>query len=67
MFKTKKSIYIVLIAGFFISATTVTSTLISNKNDDNYFEITKNIRIMASVYDNINTYYVDEPEPGNLM
>ena len=67
MFKTKKSIYIVLIAGFFISATTVTSTLISNKNDDNYFEITKNIRIMASVYDNINTFYVDEPEPGNLM
>ena len=67
MFKTKKSIYIFLIAGIFISATTVTSTLISNKNDDNYFEITKNIRIMASVYDNINTYYVDEPEPGNLM
>ena len=67
MFKTKKSIYIVLIAGFFISATSVTSALISNKNDDNYFEITKNIRIMASVYDNINTYYVDEPEPGNLM
>ncbi|MDC0313541.1 S41 family peptidase [Flavobacteriales bacterium] len=67
MFKTKKSIYIVLIAGIFISATTVTSTLISNKNDDNYFEITKNIRIMTSVYDNINTFYVDEPEPGNLM
>ena len=22
---------------------------------------------MASVYDNINTFYVDEPEPGNLM
>ena len=67
MFKTKKSIYIFLIAGIFISATTVTSTLISNKNDDNYFEITKNIRIMTSVYDNINTFYVDEPEPGNLM
>ena len=67
MFLTKKSIYIVLIAAIFISATTVTSTLISNKNDDNYFEITKNIRIMTSVYDNINTFYVDEPEPGNLM
>jgi len=67
MFLTKKSIYIVLVAAIFISATTVTSTLISNKNDDNYFEITKNIRIMTSVYDNINTFYVDEPEPGNLM
>lgn len=67
MFQTKKPIYIVLIAAIFISATTVTSTLISDKNDDNYFEITKNIRIMTSVYDNINTFYVDEPEPGNLM
>ena len=64
MFKTKKSIYIVLVALFFIGTAT---TLISNNNDDNYFEITKNIRIMASVYDNINTFYVDEPEPGNLM
>ncbi|MDG2226925.1 MAG: S41 family peptidase [Flavobacteriales bacterium] len=67
MFQTRKPIYIVLIAAIFISATTVTSTLISDKNDDNYFEITKNIRIMTSVYDNINTFYVDEPEPGNLM
>ena len=67
MFKTKKAIYIALTAVIFISATTVTSTLISDKNDDNYFEITKNIRIMTSVYDNINTFYVDEPEPGNLM
>jgi carboxyl-terminal processing protease len=67
MLKTKKSIYVVLIAIFFISASSVTSVLVSNKNDDNYFEITKNIRIMSSVYDNINTFYVDEPEPGNLM
>ncbi len=38
-----------------------------NQNDDNYFEITKNIRIMAAIYDKINTYYVDEPVPGDLM
>ena len=68
MFPNQKNQFILfLIAAIFISATTVTSTLISNKNDDNYFEITKNIRIMTSVYDNINTFYVDEPEPGNLM
>ena len=61
MFKSKKSIYLFLIAGFFISATTITSTLIINRNDDNYFEITKNIRIMASVYGNINTFMLMSP------
>lgn len=48
-----------------------TSSVVPNnvvaQNDDNYFEMTKNIRIMSSIYDNINTYYVDEPAPGDLM
>ncbi len=34
---------------------------------DSYFEISKNIDILVSVYKNINTYYVDETEPGDLM
>lgn len=34
---------------------------------DSYFEISKNIDIFVSVYKNINTYYVDETEPGDLM
>jgi carboxyl-terminal processing protease len=34
---------------------------------DAYFEISKNIDIFVSVYKNINTYYVDETEPGDLM
>lgn len=51
-------------AGFiFISAATINL----NYNDEHYFEITKNIRIMTSIYDKLNTYYVDEPQPGQLM
>jgi carboxyl-terminal processing protease len=34
---------------------------------DSYFEISKNIDILVSVYKNINTYYVDETQPGDLM
>lgn len=32
-----------------------------------YFEIAKNLDIMASVYREVNTYYVDETDPGKLM
>ncbi len=34
---------------------------------DNLFEVTKNIDIFVSVYKQINTFYVDEPKPGELM
>lgn len=34
---------------------------------DSYFEVSKNIDIFVSVYKNINTYYVDDTEPGDLM
>ena len=40
-------------------------TLLSFK--DSYFEISKNLDIFVSVYKNINTYYVDDTEPGDLM
>ncbi len=50
------------------SATTYTiSYYFDDKDDDNYFEITKNIRTMSAVYNVINTYYVDEPQPGKMM
>jgi len=38
-----------------------------NKEDKDYFEISKNLRIFSSVYDKINTFYVDEPVHGKLM
>lgn len=34
---------------------------------DEYFEISKNIDIFITLYRDINTYYVDETDPGKLM
>ena len=34
---------------------------------DNYFEISKNLDIFATLYREINLFYVDETEPGKLM
>lgn len=34
---------------------------------DNYFEITKNLDIFSSIYKDVNTYYVDDVDPGKLI
>jgi carboxyl-terminal processing protease len=34
---------------------------------DQYFEISKNLDIFSTVYKEVNTYYVDEIEPGKLI
>ena len=34
---------------------------------DNYFEISKNIDIFTSLYKELNLFYVDDTEPGELM
>ena len=34
---------------------------------DNYFEISKNLDIFANLYKQLNIYYVDETNPGELM
>ena len=39
----------------------------ASKSDDDYFEISKNLRIMASVYEKLNSNYVDELLPGKIM
>ena len=36
-------------------------------SEKDYFEITKNLKILASIYERVNNYYVDEPLPGDLM
>ena len=41
--------------------------LSSSKRDEDYFEISKNLRIVGSVYEKINNYYVDEVKPGELI
>lgn len=39
----------------------------SFSNDDKYFEIVKNIDIYASLYQEVNTYYVDDVNPNTLI
>ena len=34
---------------------------------DNYFEISKNLDIFATMFRELNIYYVDETNPGDLM
>jgi carboxyl-terminal processing protease len=52
--------YILIIA---ISA----SAFISFSFVDNYFEISKNLDIFATLFRELNLYYVDETQPGELM
>ena len=35
--------------------------------DNKYFEILKNIEIFTNLYKEVNTYYVDDVDPGHLM
>ncbi len=55
------SIVTTFLAGVFMSTRPI------NETDKDLFEISKNIRILSGVYDKLNTYYVDEPQPGELM
>jgi carboxyl-terminal processing protease len=34
---------------------------------DNFFEVSKNLEIFATLYKELNLYYVDETQPGDLM
>lgn len=50
-----------------IAATAIGGLVVTTASQDAYFEISKNIDIFVSVYKNINTYYVDQTQPGDLM
>ena len=66
--KLRHFLYFIAVGLFLTSATTYSVSYYFNaRDDDNYFEITKNLRTMSSVYNVINTYYVDEPQPGKMM
>src|SRR5690554_518868 len=41
--------------------------IVSTKINDNYFEISKNLEIFTTLYRELNIYYVDETNPGELM
>lgn len=59
-FSVKFRVYIVILAasglGFF-----------SYSFVDNYFEVSKNLDIFATLFRELNIYYVDETNPGDLM
>src|SRR5579872_1066082 len=45
----------------------ISGSLISYSFVDNYFEISKNLDIFATLFRELNIYYVDETNPGDLM
>lgn len=53
------------VLGGFLLLTTVAATILPN--NDKFFEIMKAIEIYTNVYKEVNTYYVDEIEPSQLM
>ena len=51
---------------FLVLALAITALVSLNFKDD-YFEISKNLDIFASLYRELNIYYVDDTKPGELM
>ena len=57
--KKKPFIWIILVS--------VTSLLAFNGPGDKYFEIAKNLDIFATLFKEVNTYYVDEVNPNKMI
>lgn len=45
----------------------VIGLFIQGKTTDSYFEVSKNMDIFATLFKELNTYYVDPIEPGKMM
>ena len=58
----KKKFKILLLAGAL-----ALTTIVSVGFTDSYFEIAKNLDIFTTLYKELNTFYVDETDPGKLM
>jgi carboxyl-terminal processing protease len=56
----KKTLYL-----FF--ATCISLLVAFNTPDDHYFEVMKNLEIFGTLFKEVNTYYVDEISPNELM
>ncbi|MFT4524248.1 MAG: carboxyl-terminal processing protease [Granulosicoccus sp.] len=55
------------VKGIIMVAVLAVVGLTSSAYVDSYFEITKNLDIFYSLFKELNLYYVDETEPGDLM
>lgn len=56
----KKIIAFIVLPAVFVASIAATAT-------DNYFEISKNLDVFATLYKELNTYYVDDVEPATLI
>jgi carboxyl-terminal processing protease len=56
----KKALYLFV-------ATSVSLFVAFNSPDEHYFEVMKNLEIFGSLFKEVNTYYVDEVSPNELM
>ncbi|MFN3490445.1 MAG: peptidase S41, partial [Emticicia sp.] len=50
-----------------IALAAVTIPFVAFKYDDRYFEIAKNLDIFATMFKELNAYYVDEINPNRAM
>ncbi len=50
-----------------VAVLVVASAWTIQKGGDKYFEIMKNIEIFTNLYKEVNTYYVEDIDPGRLM
>lgn len=56
------------VVAFSLVVATGSLTLMSfDDGGDNYFEISKNLDIFATLFREVNMYYVDETNPGDMM
>ena len=68
-----KKIYKILILAFSLAIIPAIASAQNNPSSDaknsgdNYFEIAKNLDIFTTLYKELNTFYVDETNPGDLM
>lgn len=53
------------LTGFAVAAIFI--LFVRAKTSDSYFEISKNLDIYATIFKELNTYYVDPIEPGKMM
>ncbi|GAB4464765.1 MAG: S41 family peptidase [Thermoflexibacter sp.] len=52
---------------YLFSAASLSLLVAYNSPDDHYFEVMKNLEIFGSLFKEVNTYYVDEISPNELM
>ncbi len=61
-FKLSKSLKVLVFTAVFAAAAWISAGFV-----EDYFEVSKNLDIFATLFRELNTYYVDETDPGKLI